>query len=176
MKATETTIGPTLTVGEVLEPQGTPELPLYVGGEWAGAADGATFESYEPATGRAWARVAEAGPDDVGRAVAAARSAFEGPWSRVNAADRARLLLRMAGVVDAHREELALVETRDNGKALRETNAELRRDRPLLRVLRRRRPVLVRRDDARPTAGPSSPTRGASRSAWSARSSPGTRR
>jgi acyl-CoA reductase-like NAD-dependent aldehyde dehydrogenase len=122
---TEITIGPSLTIGQVLEPDGVPELPLYVGGEWVSAADGATFDSYEPATGRVWARVAEAGPGDVDQAVAAARAAFEGPWSRVNAADRARLLLRMAATIDAGREQLATIETRDNGKALRETRAEL---------------------------------------------------
>ncbi len=122
---TETTIGPSLTIGEVLEPQGLPELPLYIGGEWSAAADGAAFDSREPATGRVWARVAEAGPEDVEHAVGAARAAFEGPWGAVNAPDRARLLLRMAAIVDAGREELALVESRDNGKALRETKAEL---------------------------------------------------
>ena len=114
-----------LEIGDVLEPRGVLELPLFVGGEWTSAADGATFDSYEPATGRVWARVAEAGPEDVARAVGAARAAFEGPWARVKAPDRARLLLRMAAVIDENREQLALVESRDNGKALRETKAEL---------------------------------------------------
>ncbi len=110
----------------LLEPgERLPELPMYVGGGWAEAADGAFFDSYEPATGRVWARVAEAGPADVERAVASARTAFEGEWGAVRAPDRARLLLRMATIVDANREHLALVESRDNGKALRETNAEL---------------------------------------------------
>jgi len=120
----ETTIG-SLRLAEVLEPTGEPELPLYVGGGWTAAADGATFETRNPATGRVWAHVAEAGPEDVGRAVAAARRAFDGPWAAVNAPDRARLLLRIAGLIEANREALATVESRDNGKALRETEAEL---------------------------------------------------
>jgi acyl-CoA reductase-like NAD-dependent aldehyde dehydrogenase len=113
------------SLAEILEPSGVPELPMYVGGSWAAAADGALLDSVNPATGRVWARVAEAGPEDVEQAVAAARGAFEGAWARVSAADRARLLIRMAEAIDANSEQLALVESRDNGKALRETRAEL---------------------------------------------------
>ncbi|HEY5333777.1 MAG TPA: aldehyde dehydrogenase [Solirubrobacterales bacterium] len=118
-------MGSSLSLADVLEPKGVPSLPLYIDGEWVDAADGASFDSYEPATGRVWARLAEAGPEDVEAAVAAARRAFEGEWGQVRAPDRARVLLRMASVIDANREQLALVESRDNGKALRETNAEL---------------------------------------------------
>jgi aldehyde dehydrogenase (NAD+) len=100
-------------------------LPLYIDGGWSSAADGAVYESYEPATGAPWVRVAEAGPDDIDRAVAAARAALEGSWSRVLAHDRARLLWRIGSVVDANRELLAHIESRDNGKALRETRAEM---------------------------------------------------
>jgi aldehyde dehydrogenase (NAD+) len=101
------------------------ELPMYYDGAWSGAADGRSFDSYNPATGSVWARVAEAGPQDVDRAVAAARRAFEGPWSRTRAADRARVLWRIAEIVDANRDVLAMIETRDNGKAMREMRAEL---------------------------------------------------
>lgn len=112
-------------VEELLDPSGIPELAMHIGGAWRPAADGALLDSVNPATGEVWARVAEAGPADVERAVAAARGAFEGAWSTVNAADRGRLLTRMAQIIDANREQLAIVESRDNGKALRETRAEL---------------------------------------------------
>lgn len=100
-------------------------LPLYVAGRWEPAADGATYESYEPATGAVWARVAAAGPDDVDRAVEAGRAAMAGPWGSTLAMDRARVLWRIAEIVDRNRELLARIESRDNGKLLRETHAEL---------------------------------------------------
>jgi acyl-CoA reductase-like NAD-dependent aldehyde dehydrogenase len=100
-------------------------LPMYIDGGWAAAADGRTYDSYDPATAEPWAQVAEAGPEDVDRAVAAARAAMDGPWGRTMAPDRARLLWRMAEIIDANRDRLARIESRDNGKALRETRAEL---------------------------------------------------
>jgi acyl-CoA reductase-like NAD-dependent aldehyde dehydrogenase len=100
-------------------------LPMYIDGRWSLADDGATYESYAPATGAPWVRVAEAGPADVDRAVRAARAALDGPWGAVLAHDRARILLRMAEAIDANRDLLARLESRDNGKALRETRAEL---------------------------------------------------
>ena len=100
-------------------------LPLYVGGEWQTAADGATYRSFEPSRARPWVEVAEAGPDDVDAAVSAGRRVLDGAWGKTSAADRARLLQRMAQCIDANRETLANIESRDNGKALRETRAEL---------------------------------------------------
>jgi acyl-CoA reductase-like NAD-dependent aldehyde dehydrogenase len=100
-------------------------LRLFVDGGWHDAADGASFETINPSVGAAWASVAEAGPADVDRAVRAARRAFEGDWARVGPADRARLLWQMAEVVDEQRELLAELESRDNGKAIRETRAEI---------------------------------------------------
>lgn len=100
-------------------------LQLYYDGGWHDAADGKTFDSYEPALGRVWARVAEAGAEDVDRAVQAARRAFEGPWRKVLAPDRARILLRIASALEKHQEALVQIESRDNGKPIRETRAEL---------------------------------------------------
>jgi aldehyde dehydrogenase (NAD+) len=100
-------------------------LPLYIGGQWQSAADGATYHSFEPARGLPWVEVAEAGIDDVDFAVSAGRRALDGAWSKASAADRARLLQRMAQRIDTNREILANIESRDNGKALRETRAEL---------------------------------------------------
>lgn len=103
----------------------TSHLQLYYDGGWHDAADGKTFNSYEPAVGKVWATVAETGPEDVDRAVKAARAAFEGSWRKVLAPDRARVLLRIAAALDKHQEELVQIESRDNGKPIRETRAEL---------------------------------------------------
>ena len=112
-------------IGALGSPQSVPRLALYVAGEWCEAVDGRTFESVEPATGRTWAIVAEAGPQDVDRAVRAARHALDGGWGATLACDRARVLWRMAEAIDANREELARIESRDNGKAIRESRAEI---------------------------------------------------
>jgi acyl-CoA reductase-like NAD-dependent aldehyde dehydrogenase len=96
------------------------EHRLLIGGELVPAADGRTFETVDPATGRAIARVAHAGPADVDRAVTAARAAFEqGPWRSIAAADRARLIHRLADQIDAHADELAELESLDNGKPVK---------------------------------------------------------
>jgi acyl-CoA reductase-like NAD-dependent aldehyde dehydrogenase len=100
-------------------------LRLYIDGGWHAAEDGATFESPNPSTGAPWITTAEAGPADVDRAVRAARRAVEGEWGRVGAPDRARVLWRMAELIDRHRAGLAELESTDNGKAIRETRAEL---------------------------------------------------
>ena len=100
-------------------------LPMYYGGKWHEAADGATFESFGPGTGAPWAEIVEAGPEDVALAVTAARQAFENCWEMLSPADRARVLWKIARIVDEHRHELAVIESADNGKALRETEAEL---------------------------------------------------
>src|SRR5947209_10222291 len=79
------------------------EQLLLIGGERIPAADGATFETLDPSTARVITNVAQAGAADVERAVAAARAAFaDGPWSRASAADRARLIGRVARPVAAH--------------------------------------------------------------------------
>jgi acyl-CoA reductase-like NAD-dependent aldehyde dehydrogenase len=105
--------------------QGTQRFQLFIDGQFRDAADGKTFDSYEPATGRVWAQVAEASEADVDLAVQAARRAFEGPWGRTLAMDRARVLYRMAQAIERHTDELAEVESRDNGKPMREVRAEL---------------------------------------------------
>jgi aldehyde dehydrogenase (NAD+) len=110
----------TLATGTPAQP-----LPLYVGGDWTTAQDDATYETFEPATGRVWATVAAAGASDVDRAVRAARGAMDGAWGRTLAMDRARVLWRIAAIVDRNRDLLARIESRDNGKLLRETRAEL---------------------------------------------------
>jgi aldehyde dehydrogenase (NAD+) len=94
---------------------------LHIDGEWCDAASGSTFTSVNPATGEPLAEVAEGGEADVDRAVAAARRAFEGAeWSGMSVRARARVLHRMAELIDERADELARLETLDNGKPLRE--------------------------------------------------------
>lgn len=96
---------------------------MYINGEFVESVSGKTFETYNPATGEVLATVYEAGPEDINRAVKAARRAFdEGPWSRMSAAERSRLMYKLADLMEANSAELAQLETLDNGKPIRETS------------------------------------------------------
>ena len=93
---------------------------LLIDGQRTQAADGRTFETVDPATGLPLALVANAGPQDVDRAVVAARFALEqGPWGAMPAAERALLLHRLADLLVEHADELAELEAVDNGKPVR---------------------------------------------------------
>ena len=99
---------------------------LLIDGRWTDAVSGKVFASHNPATGEHIADVAEADAADVDAAVRAARRAFdEGPWPRMDAAARGRLLLQVAEKIRARGDELARMETLDNGKAIRETRAQV---------------------------------------------------
>lgn len=87
--------------------------------------DGGTLESIDPSTGRPWAVIAYGGRKDVDRAVAAARTAFEGPWGKMPGHERATILRRFADLYQKHASELAEVESRDNGRALRESRVDV---------------------------------------------------
>jgi aldehyde dehydrogenase (NAD+) len=105
----------------------TEEYRLLIGGEEVDAADGRTFEALNPTTGRAWATMAEAGAEDVDRAVTAARRAFEDErWRGLSPTRRGRLLLRLADLIAERGDEIAAVEVADNGKLLKEMVAQLR--------------------------------------------------
>ncbi len=95
------------------------ETRAFIGGRFVEANSGRTFETVNPATGKALARVAECDAADVDAAVAAARAAFDkGSWSRMAPRERKKTLLRLADLMEAHREELALLETLDSGKPI----------------------------------------------------------
>jgi aldehyde dehydrogenase (NAD+) len=98
---------------------------LLIGGEWLDADGGERFEAINPYSGQPWASVPDAGQGDVDRAVAAARSALDGPWGRMTGAERARLMRRLGEVISRDARELAEHETRGNGKLLRETAGQL---------------------------------------------------
>lgn len=100
---------------------------LLIGGRWVAAASGKTFENLNPTTTEVLAQVAEAEAEDVGRAVAAARAAFEnGPWGRMPGAERGRVLLRIADLLERDASAIARLESEDNGRPIRETSAQAR--------------------------------------------------
>jgi aldehyde dehydrogenase (NAD+) len=99
-----------------------PERRLLIGGEWVDAVAGTTLATENPATGEEITTVACAGADDAHRAVSAARAAFDGgPWSTMRAADRGRMIARLARLVDENRDELVALESLDGGKPVRAT-------------------------------------------------------
>jgi phenylacetaldehyde dehydrogenase len=90
---------------------------LFINGQWSDAASGKTFETPDPATGETLARVAEGDAEDINRAVKAARKAFEeGPWSRMTPSDRGRIVWKIGDLILEHTDELAQLESLDNGK------------------------------------------------------------
>lgn len=97
---------------------------MLIGGQWVEAASGQTFETINPATGETLVRVAEGDVEDINRAVKAARAAFEsGPWAKMTPSQRGRLLWRVAELIEEHADELAMLETLDNGKPIRYSKA-----------------------------------------------------
>lgn len=93
---------------------------LLINGKWVNAFNNETFPTFNPATGEELAKVALAGIEDVDRAVHAAKAAFEhGPWSKLSPAERGKLLWKVADLIDHYADELAELETLDNGKPLR---------------------------------------------------------
>ncbi len=100
---------------------------LLIGGEDVDAANGETFESLNPTTGRPWATLAFGGTEDVDRAVRAAGSAFESEaWRALSPTRRGRLLMRLADLIADRAEEIARIEVADNGKLYKEMRAQLR--------------------------------------------------
>jgi len=100
-------------------PAGTklPPGQLLINNRWVPSESGETFATINPSTGEEICRVAAADAADVDKAVAAARNAFElGPWRTMNASERGLLLLRLADLVEKHADELAQLESLDNGK------------------------------------------------------------
>lgn len=92
---------------------------MLINGKWVDAASGKTFPSFNPATGEILAQVAEGDKEDINRAVDAARTAFDkGPWRKLPPSERARLMWKLADLLEKHFEEFAQLETLDQGKPL----------------------------------------------------------
>ena len=94
---------------------------LLIGGQWVEALSGRTFDSVNPSTGKVIAQLAEGGAEDVDRAVAAARTAFEGPWSKFKPFDRQALMMAIADTFERHFDDLATLETLDMGAPIART-------------------------------------------------------
>ena len=106
---------------------------MLIDGEWVKSASGKTFESRNPATGDLLAMVAEGDAEDINRAVAAARRAFEGPWSQMKPYERQNILLKLAELVEKHFDELSTLDTLDMGAPVSRTRATRRRVLGMLR-------------------------------------------
>jgi aldehyde dehydrogenase (NAD+) len=98
-----------------------PSYGLFLDGKFTDPESHASFETLNPATEIPLARVAQASSDDVGRAVTSSRHAYEKVWSKTSGAERAKYLYRIARLIQERSRELAVVETLDNGKAIRES-------------------------------------------------------
>lgn len=97
-----------------------PSYGLFIDGEFVDAADGKVFKTVSPSTEEVLSEVAQAGTEDVDRAVKAARRAFE-KWSALPGSERAKYLFRIARIIQERSRELAVLETLDNGKPIKET-------------------------------------------------------
>ncbi len=114
----------------VTEPAKRPQIrqtQCFIGGQWTPAASGKTFQTIDPATEEVICDVAEGDKADVDAAAKAAREAFEnGPWSRMDARDRGRLMYKFADMMEEEADELAALESWDNGKPIRDSrNADV---------------------------------------------------
>ena len=100
---------------------------LFINGKWVDSVSGKTFDTLNPATEEVITSIAEGDKADIDLAVTAAREAFEnGPWKKIDARDRGRILLEIANLIEKNKDELALLDTMDNGKPINETtNADI---------------------------------------------------
>jgi aldehyde dehydrogenase (NAD+) len=102
------------------------ETRLFINNEFVDPKEGKTFDTFNPATGEVIAKVAEAGAADVDRAVKAARTALEsGTWAKMDAADRGRLLFKLADLIERDSEELAQLESLNCGKTIRDSRGDM---------------------------------------------------
>lgn len=95
---------------------------LFINGEWCDAQDGAVIKTFSPGDGRLLAEIAAASKADVDRAVEAAQAAFPA-WKKTSVGERAAILNKIADIIDENADRLAMIETMDNGKPIRETKA-----------------------------------------------------
>ncbi len=118
---------PTKTAAAPSKPK--PKIPftkLFIDNKWVDPVDGGEFETINPATGEVLAKVAAAEKADVDKAVKAARKALEsGPWSTMDAADRGRLLFKLADLVEQKAEELAALESLNCGKTINDSKGDM---------------------------------------------------
>lgn len=98
---------------------------MYINGEWVQSSDQVTFESINPYTLETWALIPEATEQDANRAIEAAKNAFHHGWKQTSGYERAKLMTKLAELIEENAEHLAKIETRDNGKVYRETYKQM---------------------------------------------------
>jgi aldehyde dehydrogenase (NAD+) len=120
----------TATTGKartIKPPKVKAQQPQLIGGKWLDSASGKTFPAINPATGETISQVAEGDKADIDLAVQAARKALEqGPWGRLDAADRGRLLYKLADLVEKNAEELAALESLNSGKTIADSQSDVK--------------------------------------------------
>jgi len=98
---------------------------MYIDGQWVDSASGRHFETHNPYTGKPWALIPRGNAEDADRAVRAARKAFtSGEWSKMHVSRRGALLRKLGDLITEKAKDLAVIETRDNGKLLAEMNTQ----------------------------------------------------
>ena len=105
--------------------QPLPEYQLLIGAEWLPARSGRAYASENPYNGQAWATVPDAGAADIDNAVRAARAALDGEWGSLTGFGRAKLMRQLAAIIARDAESLAITESTDNGKLLREMRGQM---------------------------------------------------
>jgi len=102
------------------------EFKMSIAGEWTGAISGKVFDSLDPASGKVWAQFPDADENDVDKAVIAANTVFKSPqWRNITATQRGKLLRKLGDLISQNVDILAQLESRDNGKLIRETRAQV---------------------------------------------------
>src|SRR3569623_79558 len=98
---------------------------VLIGGRWQAPASGDSIAMLSPSDGREIGRIARGGSQDIDRAVAAARRAFEGAWGNMPAFERGRLMSKLGRLIEEHHEELAQLEAADTGKPLTQARGDI---------------------------------------------------
>lgn len=113
---------PTRTTSDIMK-----TYQHYINGAWVEPASGEYFDTDNPYTGEVWAQIAKGNTEDVARAVAAAKTAFEtGPWAEMRPTARGKLLVKLAEIIEREAERLGELEVRDNGKLIAEMGTQTR--------------------------------------------------
>jgi aldehyde dehydrogenase (NAD+) len=120
------TTATTTTKGRTVKPPQVKDQPLFINGRFQDSVSGKTFPAINPATGEAICQVAEGDKADIDLAVKAARTALEsGPWNRMDAADRGRLLYKLADLIEQNANDLAALESLNAGKTIRDSQLDM---------------------------------------------------
>jgi aldehyde dehydrogenase (NAD+) len=121
-----TTASPSATSTTVKAPK-VKDQPLFIGGKWLDSVSGKTFPAINPATGGTICQVAEGDKGDIDLAAKAARKALEtGPWKKMDAADRGRLLYKLADLIEQEANDLAALETLNCGKTIKDSRSDMK--------------------------------------------------